>query len=145
MSRNDSRFLTLLQMRLAMRRLSPNARWSLTPPFHPYPLGFRASGRFVFCCAICRRTGYVSFRKNPRREQGVFHETVFGIAHVELSRTFRGEDMEEAVPASTSAKSGTIKENSFFINDMFLSISIILNVLVSKIAAKIIHFYKISK
>lgn len=36
MSRKNSRFLTLLQMRLAMRRLLPNARWSLTPPFHPY-------------------------------------------------------------------------------------------------------------
>lgn len=29
----------LLPMRLAMRLLLPEARWSLAPPFHPYPNG----------------------------------------------------------------------------------------------------------
>lgn len=53
MFRKNSRFLTLLQMRLAMRRLLPVARWSLTPPFHPYQA---CAWRFAFCCAVCRRT-----------------------------------------------------------------------------------------
>jgi len=43
--------LVLHRMRLAVPLLSPEARWALTSPFHPYPCG-----RFVFCCAICRIT-----------------------------------------------------------------------------------------
>lgn len=58
----NSRFLTLLQMRLAMRRLLPNARWSLTPPFHPCNFSLRVKLRFVFCCAICRTRGYAKNR-----------------------------------------------------------------------------------
>lgn len=42
------RFLTLLLVRFAVPSMSPSKRWSLTPPFHPYPWGI-APGRFVFC------------------------------------------------------------------------------------------------
>jgi hypothetical protein len=30
-------YLALLQLGVAVPRLSPAARWALTPPFHPYP------------------------------------------------------------------------------------------------------------
>ncbi len=40
------------RMGLAMQPRSRRARWSLTPPFHPYPAALRAEGRYVFCGAI---------------------------------------------------------------------------------------------
>ena len=52
--------LVLLQVGFAVPRLSPAARWSLTPPFHPYPdrdpRKETVSGRFVFCGTVPRVT-----------------------------------------------------------------------------------------
>src|SRR5438445_7371351 len=39
-------YLALLRLGVAVPRPLPNARWALTPPFHPYPLD---TGRSVFC------------------------------------------------------------------------------------------------
>jgi len=36
--------LALLRARFAMRAVSPRPRWSLTPPFHPYPPASRPAG-----------------------------------------------------------------------------------------------------
>lgn len=44
-------YLALLPVGLAVPPLLPEARWALTPPFHPYP---RERGRFVFCGAFRR-------------------------------------------------------------------------------------------
>jgi len=61
MFRKNSRFLTLLQMRLAMRRLSPSVRWSLTPPFHPYNLRLRENcGLFSAALSVEKRVMLVS-------------------------------------------------------------------------------------
>jgi hypothetical protein len=73
----------LLLMRLAVPRPSPDARWALTPPFHPYriassPYGSsaisrerrrrsRVARRYTFCCAICHRGLHRSRRTNKNR------------------------------------------------------------------------------
>ena len=44
-------YLALLPVGLAVPPLLPEARWALTPPFHPYP---RERGRSVFCGAFRR-------------------------------------------------------------------------------------------
>ena len=44
-------YLALLPVGLAVPPLLPEARWALTPPFHPYPGG---PGRFLFCGAFRR-------------------------------------------------------------------------------------------
>ena len=41
-------YVTLHRMGFTMPRPSPDARWALTPPFHPYP-GTQAPRRSVFC------------------------------------------------------------------------------------------------
>ena len=38
-------------MRFALPHPLPDARRSLTPPFHPYPF---YNGRYIFCCTVCR-------------------------------------------------------------------------------------------
>src|SRR5204862_7171383 len=44
-------YLALLRLGVAVPRPLPNARWALTPPFHPYPL---ATGRSVLCGPVRR-------------------------------------------------------------------------------------------
>jgi len=39
-------YSVLLPVGFTMPSLSPETRWALTPPFHPYPVG---TGRFTFC------------------------------------------------------------------------------------------------
>ncbi len=51
-------YLALLPVGLAVPSLLPGPRWSLTPPFHPYPILPQGGGhgRSVFCGAIPRVT-----------------------------------------------------------------------------------------
>ena len=80
MFRKNSRFLTLLQMRLAMRRMLPCARWSLAPPFHPCSsaLSQRASGLFSVALSVERRVMQKTQARNlqlphfPRLLPGIF-------------------------------------------------------------------------
>src|SRR3989440_9049945 len=83
-------YLALLRLGVAVPRPLPNARWALTPPFHPYPLD---TGRSVLCgpvrrlaaprrylavCPLelglsstrrsCRRTATIALHLNPRPE-----------------------------------------------------------------------------
>ena len=59
-------YSVLLLAGLAMRPLSPAARWALTPPFHPYPsFACAAAGRFAFCCPVRRLAA-------PRRYLAVY-------------------------------------------------------------------------
>ena len=56
--------ITLLLLNLAPNevykpQVLPLTRWSLTPPFHPYP---SCGGRYDFCCTVCRKAGLC--RKN---------------------------------------------------------------------------------
>src|SRR5213592_1188288 len=44
-------YLALLRPGVAVPRLLPDARWALTPPFHPYPLD---QGRSVLCGPVRR-------------------------------------------------------------------------------------------
>ena len=53
------RRLILLLMRFARPIPLPVSRWALTPPFHPCGKDRGPSSRFVFCCAVCRNTGYL--------------------------------------------------------------------------------------
>ena len=46
----------LLRMGFGLPRLSPAARWALTPPFHPC-LAACAAGRYVFCATVRRFGG----------------------------------------------------------------------------------------
>src|SRR5512146_1945804 len=56
-------YLALLRLGVAVPLLLPEARWALTPPFHPYhPV---ARGRFVFCGPVRRLAA-------PRRYLAVY-------------------------------------------------------------------------
>ena len=56
--RFDARpYSVLLQAGLALPSLSPETRWALTPPFHPYLSG-EPERRFAFCGAIPRASGF---------------------------------------------------------------------------------------
>lgn len=62
-SPNSISYAALLRERFIVRCPSPFSRWSLTPPFHPYPRHCR--WRFAFCYTICRRCFPNS--KRPRK------------------------------------------------------------------------------
>src|SRR5438132_13983028 len=50
-------YLALLRLGVAVPRPLPNARWALTPPFHPYPLDTRAVCSLWPCSVALRRPG----------------------------------------------------------------------------------------
>src|SRR5204863_1744622 len=50
-------YLALLRPGVAVPRLLPDARWALTPPFHPYPLDTRAVCSLWPCSVASRRPG----------------------------------------------------------------------------------------
>src|SRR5438552_2830521 len=58
-------YLALLRPGVAVPRPLPDARWALTPPFHPYPLDTRAVC-FLWPCSVASRRPGVTWRSARR-------------------------------------------------------------------------------
>jgi len=59
-------YLALLRLGVTVPLPLPEARWALTPPFHPYPsFACARAGRFAFCCPVRRLSA-------PRRYLAVY-------------------------------------------------------------------------
>ncbi len=74
--------LALLPMRLAMRLLLPEARWSLTPPFHPYPS--RTGG--LFSVALSLRSPWADVIRHRALWSPEVPQPQSGRGHQEVSR-----------------------------------------------------------
>ena len=91
------------------------ARWSLTPPFHPYRRLLRNAGGLIFCGTVRRKAFQLSARVYPMKSQisNLKSQKLRGIAPFGV-RTFLPRLAPEAIlrPSKTNIKLSEIENNS---------------------------------